>query len=58
MEFKKIFNKTALYNAVNKENLDIIKLLCSNENIDVNIIYEILNYSFKLHSINIQFNSI
>ena len=43
MELKKIlFYKTALYRAVEKENIDIIKLLLVNDKIDLNII-NILN---------------
>ena len=38
MKFLLIFHKTALYLAVEKENIKIIKLLLSNNKIDVNII--------------------
>ena len=31
-------HKTALYTAVEKENIEIIKLLLTNENIDINIL--------------------
>ena len=34
---RKYFNKTALFQAVEKENIEIIKLLLTNDNIDVNI---------------------
>ena len=32
----KYFNETPIYLAIEKENIDIVKLLLSNENIDVN----------------------
>ena len=32
------FHETALFQAIEKENIEIIKLLLTNENIDVNII--------------------
>lgn len=36
-------NKTPLYLAVENENIEIIKLLLSNEEIDVNIPYILIN---------------
>ena len=39
------FNKTALYLAVEKENIEIVKLLISNNKTDPNIIY-ILSYYY------------
>lgn len=36
MKFCKIFNKTILYIAVEKRNIDIVKLLLACENIDIN----------------------
>ena len=38
MKFYYLFDKTALYLAIEKENIEIVKLLLSNEKIDVNII--------------------
>ena len=63
MKFKiKYFNeifflknyKTALYSAVEKENIEIIKLLLSNDQIDVNYLcILILNFiKFKIISFN------
>lgn len=40
-------NKTALFVAVENGNIDIVKLLLSNNNIDVNIINTIINHFFK-----------
>lgn len=38
MKFFKFFvHKTALYNAIEKENIEIIKLLLACENIDINL---------------------
>ena len=48
--------KTALYLAIEKENLDIIKLLLSNDKIDVNIL-SILNFLYIKFKI-IRFNFI
>ena len=39
MKFKKKINKTVFYSAIEKENIEIIKLLLSNDKIDVNIPY-------------------
>lgn len=44
-----ILYKTAFHIAVEKENIDIIKLLLTNDKIDINISYKIINYSIKLH---------
>ena len=38
MKFLILFYKTAFYLAVEKENLEIIKLLLTNDKIDINII--------------------
>lgn len=43
--FKIIFYETTLYLAVENENIEIVKLLLSNDNIDVNVGY-IFNYNF------------
>ena len=40
-----IFYKTALYLAVEKENIEIVKLLLTNDKLDINII-NILNIFF------------
>ena len=40
-----MFNKTALYHAIEIENIEIIKLLLMNDNIDINII-NIFNTNF------------
>ena len=40
-EIQTLFNKTAFYLAVEKENIDIIKLLLANTKLDVNIPYKI-----------------
>ena len=40
-----IFNKTPLFWAIEKENVDIVKLILSNKNIDVNAL-NILNQYF------------
>ena len=55
-----ILHKTALYLAVEKENIDIVKLLLSNDNIDVNIpfILFIFYIKFKIISFNIIQNHI
>ena len=50
-------NKTALFKAIEKENIEIIKLLLNNSKIDVNILsiliifrfYEILNHAFQFN---------
>lgn len=42
-------NKTALFVAVENGNIDIVKLLLSNNNIDVNIINTIINLFFKCY---------
>lgn len=36
MKFLKLFNKTALFYAIEEYNLEIIKLLLANQQIDVN----------------------
>ena len=42
------FNKTALYLAVEKENIEIVKLLLTNDKLDINLGF-ILNYNiFKI----------
>ena len=51
-----IFYKTALYLAVEKENIEIIKLLLNNDKLDINII-NILNIFFIKFKI-ISFNGI
>ena len=38
MKFFHLFDKTALYLAIEKENIEIVKLLLSNEKVDINII--------------------
>ncbi len=38
MKFFYFFDKTALYLAIEKENIEIVKLLLSNEKLDINII--------------------
>lgn len=52
-----VFYKTALFVAVEKENTEIVKLLLTKEDIDVNILnichtlfYLIQNDMFQLHS--------
>lgn len=42
-------NKTALFVAVENGNIDIVKLLLSNNNIDVNIINSIINHFLKCY---------
>lgn len=42
-------NKTALFVAVENGNIDIVKLLLSNNNIDVNIINTIINHFLKCY---------
>ena len=44
------FKKTALYLAVENENIEIIKLLSKNEKIDVNIPWIIFLFSYKIQS--------
>ena len=51
-----IFYKTALYLAVEKENIEIVKLLLTNDKLDINII-NILNIFFIKFKI-ISFNEI
>ena len=47
------FNKTVLYNAVEKENIEIIQLLLSNDKIDVNILnIFIIFILFKIKKLN------
>ena len=43
-------NKTALYHAVEKENIEIIQLLLSNNKIDVNILNIYPQYLYNLKS--------
>ena len=47
-------NKTALYHAVEKENIEIIQLLLSNDRIDVNVlnILSIIFILFKIKTLN------
>ena len=47
-------NKTALYHAVEKENIEIIQLLLSNDKIDVNVlnISSIIFIKFKIKTLN------
>ena len=45
-----LFNKTALYLAVEKENVEIVKLLISNNKIDPNIICILSYYYYKIHN--------
>ena len=40
-----MFNKTALYHAIEKGNIEIVKLLLTNDNSDINII-NIFNTNF------------
>lgn len=49
MKFYLKINKTALFLAIEKENIEIIKLLMSNENIDINIINVFLFIDHKIH---------
>ena len=60
MRLKIIIYKTALYLAIEKENIDIIKLLLLNDNIDVNIPYILFIFyiKFKIISFNIIQNHI
>lgn len=51
-----LFNVTALYEAVIKENVEIVKLLLSNDKINVNAIsilntffHKVSNFIFQLH---------
>ena len=44
MQLYYFFYKTALYLAVEKENLEIIKLLLTKDDIDVNINYVLFNF--------------
>ena len=48
-------NKTALYYAVEKENIEIIQLLLSNDKIDVNIlnILRTIFILFKIKTLNV-----
>ena len=48
-EIFKCINKTALYLAVEKDNIDIVKLLLMNGNINVNAINKIKNLIFQCH---------
>ena len=43
------FNKTALYFAVEKENIEIVQLLISNNKTDPNIICILSEYYIKFH---------
>ena len=56
---KKIkFNKTALYLAIEKENIDIVKLLLSNDKTDPNIRYVFFYFKQLWHSKKTQLNYI
>lgn len=44
----KIFDISALYTAVEKENIDIIKLLFTNNKLDINFLNIIINIFIKL----------
>ena len=48
-------NKTALYHAVEKENIEIIQLLLSNDKIDVNILNILcpIFILFKIKTLNV-----
>ena len=48
MKFYLKINKTALFLAIEKENIEIVKLLLSNKNIDVNIINIFLFIDHKI----------
>ena len=39
-------HKTILFEAIKKQNIEIVKLLLSNKNIDVNILIEILKIKY------------
>ena len=47
MKFTELINKTALYAAIENENIEIVKLLLTVDDIDINIPY-ILNFLFLL----------
>ena len=44
------FNKTALYFAVEKENIEIVQLLISNNKTDPDVIYILSYYYYKIHN--------
>ena len=53
MKFIICFNRTALHMAVERKNVEIIKLLLSNPNIDISVENEIYYfYSFKVFLMN------
>ena len=41
-----IFNKTSLYLAIEKGNVEIVKLLLTNDNLDVNIMNILIDFFF------------
>lgn len=41
------FNKAPLYAAVEKENYDIVRLLCSNDKLDINLLNKITFFLFN-----------
>ena len=47
-------NKTALYHAVEKENIEIIQLLLSNDKIDVNILNIFIKNIYIIFKQNIE----
>ena len=50
MVFFSIFYKTALYLAIEKENIEMVKLLLTNDKIDVNEVYTVYIQIFnKIH---------
>ena len=53
-EIIKYFYKTALYLAVEKENIEIVKLLLNNNQLDINFlnIFNIFYIKFKIISFN------
>ena len=54
-----LFYKTALYLAVEKENVEIIKLLLTNDKLDINLkhILNIFNYKIQNHIIQLHSKS-
>ena len=54
MKFLTNYNKTPLYLAVEKENLEIVKLLINNNKINLNIPYILLYFfiEFDIHLFN------
>lgn len=48
MKFFKFFvHKTALYNAIEKENIEIIKLLLNNDNLEINCSYKNISNKYN-----------